>query len=75
VDPQLSDERYVYVEADAAALHPIARGLRSWADALADRSVRVYGEPGLVSALPGWFLEGEDRDRQSHRARREASAA
>jgi DNA-binding HxlR family transcriptional regulator len=54
-DPQLGPERYVYVEADAADLDPVARGTRSWADALADRSVRAYGEPELVAALPGWF--------------------
>ena len=55
-DPQLSDERYVYVEADAADLYPIARGRRSWSEALAEGSVRVYGEPELVAALPAWFL-------------------
>ena len=48
-------ERYVYVEADAAALYPIARGLRGWSDAIADGSVRVFGEPELVRGLPGWF--------------------
>ena len=54
-DPCLPVERYVYVEADAAALYPIARGLRGWSDAIADRSVRVFGEPELVRGLPGWF--------------------
>lgn len=49
-------ERYVYVEADAAGLEPIARGLRSWDEAIADGPVRVYGEPALVAALPGWFV-------------------
>ena len=71
-DPQLSEERYVYVEADAADLYPIARGLRSWTDALAEGSVRVYGEPELVAALPGWFLDGDEHDRQLHRSRRPA---
>ena len=61
-DPQLSEERYVYVEADAADLYPIARGLRSWTDALADGSVRVYGESELVAALPGWFMASAERD-------------
>lgn len=55
-DPELSEERYVYVEGDATDLYPLARGRRSWSDALADRSVRVYGEPDLVAALPGWFV-------------------
>jgi DNA-binding HxlR family transcriptional regulator len=54
-DPLLGEDRYVYVEADAAALLPIARGSRSWTDALADGSVQVYGDPALVSAMPGWF--------------------
>jgi DNA-binding HxlR family transcriptional regulator len=54
-DPCLAVERYVYVEATAAALYPIARGLRGWTDAIADRSVRVFGEPELVRGLPGWF--------------------
>jgi DNA-binding HxlR family transcriptional regulator len=42
-DPMLGDERYVYVEADAADLLPIARGQRTWADAIADGSVVAYG--------------------------------
>ena len=54
-DPLLDQDRYVYVEADAAALFPIARGTRGWTDAIADGSVRVYGEPNLVSAMPAWF--------------------
>jgi DNA-binding HxlR family transcriptional regulator len=54
-DPCLAVERYVFVEADAAAIYPIARGLRGWAEAIADGSVRVFGEPNLVHALPGWF--------------------
>lgn len=54
-DPLLDQDRYVYVEADAAGLFPIARGTRGWADAIADGSVQVYGEPALVSALPDWF--------------------
>jgi DNA-binding HxlR family transcriptional regulator len=54
-DPGLALDRYVYVEADGAALYPIARGWRAWGAALADGSVRLYGEPALVRALPGWF--------------------
>ena len=57
-DPQLSDERYVYVEADAAALYPIARGDRSWSEALAEGEIQLYGAPELVAALPGWFTSG-----------------
>jgi CubicO group peptidase (beta-lactamase class C family) len=54
-DPGLPQDRYVYVEAEAATLYSISRGLRNWGTALADGSVRVYGEPKLVKALPGWF--------------------
>jgi hypothetical protein len=59
-DPLIGPDRYVYVEADAADVFPIARGIRSWAEAAADGSVRVYGEPELVAALPGWFLPAEE---------------
>ena len=55
-DPGFDEDRYVFVEADAEALYPISRGERAWAAALADRSVRLHGNPRLVSALPGWFL-------------------
>ena len=54
-DPGLAPERYVYVEADGAALDPLARGRRAWGAALADGSVQLYGEPALVRALPDWF--------------------
>jgi DNA-binding HxlR family transcriptional regulator len=56
-DPMLDSSRYLYVEADPAGLYPIARGTRGWTDAVADRSVDVYGDPALVDALPGWFVE------------------
>lgn len=55
-DPMLGDERYVYVEAGPEDLLPIARGQRSWSDAIGDGSVTVYGPPEAVSALSGWFL-------------------
>jgi DNA-binding HxlR family transcriptional regulator len=74
-DPELGDERYVYVEADTAELYPIVRGARSWTDALANGSVRIYGEPDLVAALPGWFLGSEAADTRTHRSRRKATAA
>jgi hypothetical protein len=54
-DPMLGDERYVYVEAGADQLLSVARGHRSWADAIGDGSVSAYGPPELVSAMPGWF--------------------
>jgi DNA-binding HxlR family transcriptional regulator len=55
-DPMIGEDRYVFVEADTGALYPIAHGSRSWTDAIADGSVRIYGKPDLVAALPGWFL-------------------
>jgi hypothetical protein len=55
-DPMLGGERYVYVEADADALLPVARGQRTWADAIGSGSVTAYGSPELVSAMGGWFL-------------------
>ena len=58
-DPLLDSDRYLYVEAGPAALYPIARGLRSWTDALAAGSVRLYGDPALVEALPSWFLPAD----------------
>jgi len=66
-DPMIGEDRYVFVEADAGALYPIARGSRSWTDAIADGSVRIYGKPDLVAALPGWFLPvARDEDARSH---------
>lgn len=56
-DPLLGDDRYVYVEADAASIYPIARGGRTWREAIDDGSVAVFGDPILVRALPGWFTE------------------
>lgn len=55
-DPMLPQERYLHVEADAAALFPIARGLKSWDAAMADRSVRMYGDPRLIGRVSSWFL-------------------
>jgi hypothetical protein len=49
----------VYVDADPAGLFPIARALRTWTEAIADGSVRVYGAPDLVRALPTWFMTVE----------------
>jgi hypothetical protein len=75
-DPLIGQDRYVFVEADAADLDPIARGLRPWRDAMAEGSVRVYGEPELVAALPGWFLPVErDEDARSDLSLREPELA
>lgn len=61
-DPQLDQSRYVYLEADAAGLLPVARGERPWSEALADRSVDLYGEPDLVAATPSWFTAASRSD-------------
>jgi DNA-binding HxlR family transcriptional regulator len=66
-DPMLPQERYLHVEADAAALFPIARGLRTWEAAMADRSVRVYGDPGLLRRLSSWFLPADGSARSRDR--------
>ena len=58
-DPLLSEDCYVYVDADPAGLFPIARAMRSWSEAIDDGSVRVYGAPDLVRALPTWFMATE----------------
>lgn len=55
-DPLLDAARYVYVETDADALVPVARGEQNWTDAIGRGAVRVYGDPELVAAMPSWFL-------------------
>jgi DNA-binding HxlR family transcriptional regulator len=55
-DPMLAEDRYLYFEGDPRSLYSVARGLRDWTQALADRSIEVYGDPVLVRELPGWFL-------------------
>lgn len=64
-DPLLGEDRYVYVESDAAALLPVARGTRSWTETMADGTVRVYGDPSLVSAMADWFVISEAGARAS----------
>jgi len=58
-DPMRDQDRYLCVEADAAALFPIARGARGWTEAMTDGSVQVYGDPELVRDTPGWFRAAE----------------
>jgi DNA-binding HxlR family transcriptional regulator len=64
-DPLLDPDRYVYIEADAASLVPIARGRLDWTTAIADGSVKVYGDPALVRALPSWFVPVEADERSA----------
>ncbi|MGH2357714.1 MAG: winged helix-turn-helix transcriptional regulator [Candidatus Limnocylindria bacterium] len=76
-DPGLAADRYVYVEADAAALYPVSRGVREWTAAIGERSVRLYGDPALVKALPRWFgAAASDAKKSEHlvNARRSPSA-
>jgi len=54
-DPLLSNDRYVYLEAEANALYPLSRGLVGWPDAIRDGSVVLYGEPKLLREVPRWF--------------------
>jgi hypothetical protein len=54
-DPCLDSGRYVFLESDVPGLYPVARGARSMRAAIQDGSVRVFGEPDLVQALPTWF--------------------
>jgi DNA-binding HxlR family transcriptional regulator len=74
-DPELSDDRYVYVEADADDLYRVARESLSWLDALAEGSIRIYGDPELVAALPGWFAGLETGASQLRGLRRGTTSA
>jgi hypothetical protein len=47
------------VETDLRGLDAVSRGQRSWRVAIADSSIRLFGEPTLVRALPRWFGERE----------------
>lgn len=72
-DPLLAEERYVYVEATTDALYPIARGLRSWSQAIADRSIQAFGDPALIGAMTSWFL-GTERPMPTRTARATATS-
>jgi DNA-binding HxlR family transcriptional regulator len=55
-DPLLDPSRYVYVQAGVPVLLALAKGRRSWADAIADGSVTLSGDPSLTRDLPRWFM-------------------
>jgi DNA-binding HxlR family transcriptional regulator len=59
-DPVLGGDRYVFVEAEAGALAAVAQGQQGWVDAVRSGGVRLFGEPGLVHALPGWFRDTDE---------------
>jgi len=54
-DPQLDTGRYVYLRCSLATLLALARGRRSWPDALADGSLTTTGVPDLCRLVPYWF--------------------
>jgi hypothetical protein len=58
-DPGLGPDRYVHVEVDPEAAYPLSRGLLDWTAAIADRSVRLCGDPELVQSVPTWFLPAD----------------
>jgi DNA-binding HxlR family transcriptional regulator len=58
-DPLLDESRYVYVEAGITVLLALARGRRSWVDAVADGSVAAFGNPDLIRQIPFWFKSVE----------------
>ena len=54
-DPLLDPARYVYVRCATATLLALARGRRTWSDAVADGSITLTGDPDLCRRLPEWF--------------------
>lgn len=74
-DPLLAEERYVHVEATTDALYPIARGLRTWEEAIVDRSVRAFGDPALLRAMTSWFLPADRRASTSPAGARRAAVS
>jgi DNA-binding HxlR family transcriptional regulator len=54
-DPLLDPDRYVYLSSSAAILFAIARGRRAMADAVADGTVTIDGDPFLARQAPSWF--------------------
>jgi hypothetical protein len=59
-DPLLSEDCYVYTWMPTRLGCTPSRGpCAVWTEAIADGSVRVYGAPDLVRALPTWFMATE----------------
>ena len=54
--PYLSEDRYVCTWMPTPSDYTLAKAQGSWSEAIADGSVRVYGAPDLVLALPTWFM-------------------
>jgi len=60
-DPMLEESRYVYLEAGTPVMIGLARGHREWSRAVQDGSLRAYGDPRLVRALPSLFRPSAGR--------------
>jgi DNA-binding HxlR family transcriptional regulator len=58
-DPLLDESRYVYIESSVPVILALARGHRDPADAMADGSVELFGDPALVARMPSWFLPAD----------------
>ncbi len=54
-DPLLDGTRYVYVHGGITPVTGLASGSRAWAEAVADGSVAVAGDPDLTGRLTEWF--------------------
>jgi DNA-binding HxlR family transcriptional regulator len=54
-DPLLDETRYVYVQAPITTLLALARGRRTWAEAVDDGTVVIAGAPDLASRVTEWF--------------------
>ncbi len=72
-DPGLAEDRKVFLEADVATLSLLSRGLRDWPAAIADGSVRLYGDPAMLERLPRWFASPTEEAAQPARTELVAS--
>ncbi|HEX5466778.1 MAG TPA: helix-turn-helix domain-containing protein [Candidatus Limnocylindrales bacterium] len=60
-DPMLPAERYVFVSSDVRSIDRLARGLTSWATAVAEGSIEVAGEPSLTRSVGTWLSAATGR--------------
>jgi DNA-binding HxlR family transcriptional regulator len=74
-DPLLDDSRYVYVETSVPVMLALARGQLDPAEAVADGSVEVFGDPELVAQLPSWFRSADPTPSRAEVAGRTSVAA
>jgi DNA-binding HxlR family transcriptional regulator len=57
-DPLLDETRYVYARAAITTLLALARGRRTWAEAIDDGTLVISGAPQLASQISRWFTAG-----------------